>query len=201
MSRNHIPYLDHLKDELVRSIGTKTEHAPAGLSRWPRWPGLRRASLIAGAAAVLVMGAMAFVLLSGNGEPTRAPAPDRNAGGNPGMSLGSCLEEMTGPESLRRREYALDGTIAAVDVPAGDDRPTLVTLRVDRWFKGGSGSQVTLKIYARPGVVSIEGGGFPLEEGARVLVSGDGDFIWDCGGFSGPYTPELASLFDEEFNV
>jgi hypothetical protein len=201
MNKNHIPYLDRLKDELVRSIETRTQHAPARLSRRPRGPRLRWASLIAGASAMLVAGATAFAVLSGNGDPTPTPAPDRTSGDNPGPSLGRCVEEMTGPQSLRRREYALDGTIAAIDVPAGDDRPTLVTLRVDRWFKGGSGTSVTLKIYARPGVVSIEDGGFPLQEGARVLVSGDGDFIWDCGGFSGPYTPELASLFDEAFGV
>jgi hypothetical protein len=202
MTRQDIPYLERLKEELVRSVASGE---PAPTVSPARWLHGRRALLLAGAAAaVIALGVSAVVFLGADDVPVPVPRPDDRGG--TGVQA-SCVEPFTGPESLRAREYALDGTIAGIEVPAEGERdeeptqPTLVTLQVGRWFKGGEGDRVTLKTYGLPGVVTSAGGGFPLEEGARVLVSGDGGFIWDCGGYSVPYTPENARLFDKAFGT
>jgi hypothetical protein len=205
MTRQDIPYLERLKEELVRSI-TSGERAPTVSPARPAggWLHGRRALLLAGAAAaVIALGVSAAVFLGADEVPAPVPRPDDR--GETGVQA-SCVEPFTGPESLRAREFALDGTIVGIEVPVegdGEDlgEPTLVTLQVGRWFKGGESDRVTLKTYSRPGVVTSAGGGFPLEEGARVLVSGDGGFIWDCGGYSVPYTPENARIFDDAFRT
>jgi hypothetical protein len=202
MTRQDIPYLERLKEELVRSV---TRGEPAPTVPPARWLHGRRALLLAGAAAaVIALGVSAAVFLGADDVPAPVPRPDDRGG--TGVQA-SCVEPFTGPESLRAREYALDGTIVGIEVPAEGERdeeptqPTLVTLQVGRWFKGGEGDRVTLKTYSLPGVITSTGGGFPLEEGARVLVSGDGGFIWDCGGYSVPYSPENARLFEEAFGT
>jgi len=204
VTRQDIPYLERLKEELVRSAANR-EPAPTISPARPvrRWLDGRRALLLAGTAgAVVALGVSAAVLLVADDVPAPVPRPDDRGG--TGVQA-SCVEPFTGPESLRAREYALDGTIARIEVPAEEreepTQPTLVTLQVTRWFKGGEDDRVTLKTYSRPGVVTSAGGGFPLQEGARVLVSGDGGFIWDCGGYSVPYTPSNARLFDEAFGT
>jgi hypothetical protein len=203
MTRQDIPFLERLKEELLRSVPSG-EPAPPARPAERRLQG-RRVLLLAGAAAaVIALGVSAAVFLGADEVPAPVPRPDD--GGRTGVQA-SCVEPFTGPGSLRAREYALDGKIVGIEVPAEGEsdeeptQPTLVTLQVGRWFKGGEGDRVTLKTYSRPGVVTSAGGGFPLEEGARVLISGDGDFIWECGGYSVPHTPENERLFEEAFRT
>jgi hypothetical protein len=108
-------------------------------------------------------------------------------------SLGSCVEQYS-PQTLRNRQYALDGVVQRLDLANGD---ALVTLEVIRWFKGGSASTVTLRsaIPAGTAVTSADQSGLSLKERQRYLVSGDGDFIWSCG-FTTAFSESLAAEWD-----
>lgn len=125
-----------------------------------------------------------------NTESGTEPAPtnsDSADGAADGASLGSCVEQYS-PETLGKREYALDGivkNIAAVEVPGQPDGETLidyvVTLQVNSWFKGGSEPEIALKssVPLAPAVSSA--GGNSIKVGERLLTSGDGGFMWSCG--------------------
>lgn len=109
-----------------------------------------------------------------------------SAGG--GTSAASCVEQYS-PETLKNRELALDGVVTKVTsgtAPAQSDEEIFtddssVTFRVNKWFKGGSGEEVTLKstIALSPVISSTQGPS--IEVGKRYLVSGDGGFMWSCG--------------------
>lgn len=115
-----------------------------------------------------------------------------SAGG--GTSAASCVEQYS-PETLKNRQIALDGVVTKVASRAAtaetneeiitDD--STVTFRVNKWFKGGSGDEVTLKssIPLSPVISSAQGPS--IEVGKRYLVSGDGGFMWSCG-FSFAFT-------------
>jgi hypothetical protein len=109
-----------------------------------------------------------------------------------------CVEEVS-EVTLARRSWAFDGTIERVAVPDDPESqaPTEVVFAVNRWYKGGSGSTVTVKTYSRPGSVDSVGGPDP-SIGARILASGEDVYLWSCG-FSVPYTAENAELFARVF--
>lgn len=128
-----------------------------------------------------------------SGEGTESPDQAVTSAGR-GTSAASCVEQYS-PETLKNREIALDGVVTKVSgrtAPAEtneeivtDDRA--VTFRVNKWFKGGSGDEVTLKssIPLSPVISSTQGPS--IEVGQRYLVSGDGGFLWSCG-FSVAFT-------------
>lgn len=136
------------------------------------------------------------------------PAPDRalpDAGGPASVegrtSLGSCVEQYS-PQALGNRRYAFDGEVQRVEAPTGEadaEAPgeTLVTFRVNRWFKGGTASTVTLRsaIPVGTAVTSADQSGLSLTEGGRYLVSGDEDFIWSCG-FTAAFSDSLAAEWE-----
>lgn len=123
--------------------------------------------------------------VSEEGDDTTDPAVTSADGGT---SAGSCVEKYS-PETLRNREVALDGVITRVaseTAPAQSEKEILtdnsaVTFRVNKWFKGGSGGEVTLKssIPLSPVISSAQAPS--IEVGKRYLVSGDGGFMWSCG--------------------
>jgi hypothetical protein len=69
-----------------------------------------------------------------------------------------------------------------------------VTLRVDRWYRGGDADQVRL---ASPGG-SVALDGVDLREGGPYLIAATGGTVNGCG-FSGPPTPELRRAYGEAF--
>jgi hypothetical protein len=83
---------------------------------------------------------------------------------------------------------AFEGTVTGVD---GD----VVTLDVDRWFKGGDATQVT--ITAPAGFEALIGG-IEFDEGAQYLITATDGVVNYCG-FSGPSTPEMRAAFEEAF--
>ena len=114
----------------------------------------------------------------------------------------SCVEEYT-PENLARRSWAFDGTIVEVvppvdlESPNPDDQVTSVTFRVNNWYTGGSGESVTVKTSNVPGGVTMNGDADP-SIGARLLASGEDEYLWGCG-FTMPYTEQDAAVFAAVF--
>lgn len=68
---------------------------------------------------------------------------------------------------------------------------------MSRWYTGGSGSTVIVKTYGTPGSVSSTGDA-DLSVGARVLASGEDEYLWGCG-FSMPFSEDNARLFERAF--
>lgn len=109
-------------------------------------------------------------------------APDTQPPATANTSSGSCVEQYS-PENLRKRDYAFDGTVRAID-PGAEDQPDRVTFDVREWLKGGMGDESVRKAYGFTAVTSA--GGSPHAVGERLLVAGDDDFLWECG-FTRPY--------------
>lgn len=130
---------------------------------------------------------------TGSGEGTESPDQAVTSAGS-GTSAASCVEQYS-PETLKNREIALDGVVTKVSgrtAPAETNEEVItddsaVTFRVNEWFKGGSGDEVTLRssIPLSPVISSAQGAS--IEVGKRYLVSGDGGFMWSCG-FSVAFT-------------
>ncbi len=176
-------------DNLVEDTMSTTPEQPAQPS--PAQPPRRHwAAMVASAAAVAVVAAgVAFALNRGDDAGTQQaqktvtelslPADD--------AVTGMCLQ--ISAEALRNVDLALEGTVTEVT----DDR---VVLAVDRWFKGGDTDLVAL-VPADAGMVALIGA-ITFEQGARYLVSAADGVVNSCG-FSGPYSAELAAVFDEAF--
>lgn len=127
----------------------------------------------------------------GDASASREPTGPPISGG----LAAQCVERYS-LEALRGREVAFDGTVEAVTPAFGENGhgsdPGEVRFRVHERFAGGSGGQVTLKHYS-PGEGAVtSAGGPPLTTGARLLVAGDGGFVWECG-FTQAYSAETAA--------
>lgn len=133
-------------------------------------------SVAAAVVAALTVGAVA--LRSDNGgesvatTPTTAP-PSGDAPISPGGAVGSCVERYD-LLTLTHREVAFDGTVLKV---GGDE----ATFRVNEWYRGGEGGEVTIGGAEVVGGMSSAGPTASLEPGNRLLVAGDGGFAWSCG--------------------
>lgn len=146
----------------------------------PRWR-------LAVAAVTLVAAAGGAVALSAGFRDQRnsTATTSTTVGGaaiSPGGSSASCVEPYS-LENLAHRETAFAGTVTAV---SGDQ----VTFAVERWFRGGTGTVVTLRS-STGGAISSDGS-VPLEPASRLLVSADGGFVWSCG-FTQAYDDSVAA--------
>jgi hypothetical protein len=108
----------------------------------------------------------------------------------------SCVEAYS-PRTLQERSYAFEGAITDVQAPANPDSPdptataTTVTFDVVRWFWGGTGANTSRRTYA----MASSAGEIDGSIGARLLVSGDEDFLWACG-FTQPVTPQGTAEYE-----
>jgi len=165
----------------------------------PRRP--RRRLLVATAAAVLllVLG-LTYAAQREDDDGTRRPAatgPSVSIGDGdgqdqepitPGGSLASCVEtyDLT---TLENRSVAFDGSVTSVD---GDE----IGFRVNRWYRGGSGEEITLRGASTLGGVTTGGPPLSLDPGERLLVAGDGGFAWSCG-FTQPFDVAVARQWEQ----
>lgn len=157
------------------------------LTRPPRW---RRPALVAAAAVAVAGIALGAMQLTSEDTPAiKAPTTVALAvpGGGGGPSLGSCI--MFDVAILRDMPVALAGTVVAQDADS-------VTLRVDRWYKGGSADQV--RIATPAGATSVALDGVEFEQGKRYLLTATNGTVNVCG-YSGPATPELEKSYTEAF--
>lgn len=191
---------------LLRRITMQTiddDQATALPDRSPATPQRRvRLALVAGVgAATVVVAAVAFAVgvqvgRSPTGEGSAATdvvasdvaPPITSAGGG----MASCVEVYE-PATLARREYAFDGTVVRVEGDA-------VTFSVLEWFRGGPQSdaggeryreEISLEGASAISGLTSAGAGPGLDPGTRLLVAGDGGFVWGCG-FTQPYDPTVA---------
>ena len=153
-----------------------------------------RLVLLAAAAAALVVFAAGVVAIGGRDDSsddvaTAMTTPDTvSEGVSPGgSSTGSCVE-IYDLQTLVNREVAFDGTVDSVD---GDE----ITFTVNRWYRGGANPKVTLSGASVLGGVSSAESTVSVEPGTRLLVAGDGGFVWSCG-FTQPYDAAVAGQWD-----
>ena len=126
-------------------------------------------------------------------QPTPTPMATAATAGpiSPGGAVGSCVE-VYDPQTLANRELAFDGRLKRVN---GDN----ATFVVNEWFRGGNGDEVTLAGAAAFSGITSAGPAAMLEPGDRLLVAGDGRFVWSCG-FTQPYNASVARQWRGVFN-
>jgi hypothetical protein len=151
---------------------------------------VRLAALAAAAVAVVAIVVGVAATAGDDDAPERAAPPTDSPTSEPGGFSGLCAERYE-LGTLTQREYAFDGTVAAVE----GDR---VTFDVGRWFHGGGGGQVTLEGAATLSGLTSVGDALDLSPGARLLVAGDGGFAWSCG-FTQPYDDDVARQWADAF--
>jgi hypothetical protein len=146
----------------------------------------RGPQVAAAAAAVLIAAAGAAALTqTDQGKPSRSATPTTQGGpiSPGGPSLGSCVETYS-LTTLPHRETAFDGTVVRV----ADDK---VMFTVNRWYRGGTSSEITLAGATTLSAQTSAGDAISIAPGTRLLVAGDGGFAWSCG-FTQAYDPAVA---------
>lgn len=177
---------------------------------------VRRASTVAVAAVAVV--AVGGVLLPGDvpwrPSPVGTVPPSAAGQAVGGGGEASCAWGYSPQAVAEHADLVLDGTVTRV----GPRSVTLtampfdwvdVTLRVNRWFRGGSADSVVISMPAPvPSSVWVEDqeGAPQYWVGTRLLVSATapsadqhgsaaGLALWGCGGFTRYYSPEQAALW------
>lgn len=144
-----------------------------------------RAPWYAGAAAAAVV-ALALIIPALNGGASPSATPPLGLSLGAGDSMASCIAFDVA--FLAQMPMAFEGTVTAME-------NDVVTLSVDRWFKGGDAT--TVELSAPSGLEALIGG-IAFIEGDQYLISA-GDGAVNYCGFSGPATPELTAAFEEAF--
>lgn len=150
-----------------------------------RSTGGRRNAWALGAATLGAIAVLAVALLI-NTNPA-GPGDSGGPGDAGGPAMGSCVETYS-PETLPNREFAFDGTVAAIE---GDN----VTFSINKVYKGQADLLTRLKAPGMTGTSVSSAGGPNLSVGERYLVAGDGDFVWACG-FTQPYDAAVAAEWE-----
>lgn len=160
---------------------TQTTTHPSSIGQ----PGRKRYAgiLAAGLAAAAIVGVIVVTTKSDDDQPAAAPTTSVSPTGVPSIGLGSCIETYS-LSTLPNRELAFDGTVSAIN---GNE----VAFTINKWYKGGTESTVTLDGNGMVGGAVTSAGGPSLTIGERYLVAGDGGFVWSCG-FTQPYEPGIA---------
>lgn len=150
------------------------------------------------------------VLVSACAQEGNQPAGQDGAV-EPAGAAYSCVETYSA-ETLVRRSFAFDGTVLATEVrtdprlPEGEGKVPWVTFEVNRWFRGGSVSEVGVWIEVLNTETSA--GIIRAVPGTRLLVAGEprwgGDPLedpvaWPCG-FTQPWTAETADEWQAAFS-
>jgi hypothetical protein len=148
-------------------------------------------------AALLLVGACAQESSPVARSSPEARSPDGDTASS--TTTGSCVEQYS-LETLKKRDYAFDGTITKIDPAADAEDETAqadrVTFDVNVSYKGVAGENAVRRAYGFTAVTSA--GGAPHEVGQRLLVAGDDDFVWECG-FTQPYDSKVAADWARTF--
>ena len=148
----------------------------------------RRWLLPAAAAAILIALVGGFLLLGGGTDPIRDEDPTTLALSlPPGDAAGSCL--VFDVQFLAQMPVALAGSVTAIE-------GGLVTLDVDRWYRGGDADLVTVAVPPQQSSAALDGVDFRV--GERYLITATDGVVNGCG-YSGPATPELEQAFEQAF--
>ena len=137
------------------------------------------------------------------GSGPSAPAAETDAASDAvstsSGSMASCVEEYS-IQTLVNRKFAFDGTVTQIERGQYDDAAAAGKVRVsydvNEWFAGGSRRSVTLDSWDF--IVDGSSGDPELEDGTRVLVSGDTNMAWGCG-FTRTFTSDEAEQWRKAF--
>jgi hypothetical protein len=145
----------------------------------------RRRFSVAGLGAGIAVATIAVLMVIAGGflRPPSEPSPS-------GLGVGFCVEQY-GPETLRNRSIAFDGTVTAITADQ-------VTFAINQSFRGTDGSSVTLAAPGMTGASVTAAGGPAFAVGQRFLVAGEDQFAWGCG-FSQPYDSDVAAEWGRIF--
>lgn len=148
--------------------------------------------LVAAAAVLLIAGAGAFALLNHGQDSDPVPAATdqptvTTLSAPPAGTSGKC--QVPNAALLATQTLAIEGTVQSID---GD----VVTLAPSRFYAGPATDLV--EVEAAPAEMQDLVGATRFEEGGRYLVSASEGRVTVCG-FTGPFTAELAALYDEAF--
>lgn len=185
-------------DPMHPGVPTEFGTDPASLERWesimqstetesPASSSSSRWYLVGIAAAVALVAIVGAILLDGSEpEPAVVAGPPLELSLGAGEAMASCLAFDV--EILATMPVAFEGTVTAVD---GE----MITLSVDRWFRGGDAADV--RLFAPAGMEALIGG-IPFETGETYLVTATDGTVNYCG-YTGVATPELRGAFEQAF--
>lgn len=168
-----------LEEIMSTPIKERTEQA----SSTPRF--LKIAAVTAVGAAVLAIGA--GLVFGGVGRSPNAGSPTMELTALAEDLMASCIA-FSAEELDRVAEVAFAGTVTRIE-------GSMVTLTVDRWYRGGDTAEVTLN--APTGMEALIGG-IPFETGNEYLITAQAGTVNYCG-FSGAATPEYRAAFETAF--
>jgi hypothetical protein len=150
--------------------------------------------LVAAVVVLVIAGAALFALFGGDSDDSDQPSD-----GAPEAGVPQVLELVAEPPTercmlpnvdvLRQQEVALDGVVRSV---AGGD----ATLEPTRFYAGDEADAVVVK--APDGDLQALLAAVDFREGDRYLVSATNGRVTLCG-FSGPFSTQLAALYDRAF--
>lgn len=177
--------LDALLEAAMTDTRTTPVPAADATRRTPRW------AVLAAAAAVVGITAVGVTVL-GDGDvapagPAAVPTVLEVEAG-PDDALASCA--MFDPAVLAAMPAAYDATATEV----GDGA---ATLEVERTYAGEDVDRLVIRT-PDPELQALIGGLGEVAVGERYLVSIDGGTVTSCG-YSGPWSPESAAVWDEAF--
>ncbi|MGZ4447875.1 MAG: hypothetical protein ACXVWZ_14795 [Nocardioides sp.] len=147
--------------------------------------------LVAAAAVLLIAGAGIFGLVNRGGDdkvPAAGTQPSVTTLHAPaGGTTGKCM--VPNARLISQQSLAFEGTVQSI---AGG----VVTLVPTRFYTGSATDLV--KVEAPSADLQALVGAVKFEEGGRYLVAASGGQVMVCG-FSGPYTADLAGLYQQAF--
>ena len=174
---------DRLPSASLARIGARVREDVMATNTAPRkirWPAL---GVAAGAVAV---GALALVLVVGQGGNAPGITPGSSVGSSVGTGSASCVEPYS-QTAITHRTFAFEGTVTAID---GEQ----VTFSVGTAYRGATGASITLDAPGMTGTTITSAGGPNLAVGERYLVAGDDHFVWACG-YTQPYDDAAAAAW------
>lgn len=145
------------------------------------------------AAAVLIIAGIGVFAVVGHDDPAAPPtaADGRTvtelSAPSPAAYAARCM--VPNAEALAQQQVAFDGTVTTL-------ADGVVTLTVGHWYAGGPTDLV--RVQAPPDALQELVGAVHFEQGGRYLVSATSGQVTVCG-FSGPYSADLAALYDQAF--
>lgn len=147
--------------------------------------------LVAAAAVVVIaVGGVLAVRVLGSNDPAPVATPPPVSSVTrltvPDAGSGRCMAPNAA--TLRTADVAIAGSVSHVT-------GTTVTLAPSQWYAGAATDTVELSVPA--GGPRLEPG-IDLTEGGRYLVAASKGQVYLCG-MSGPYSTDLASLYDQAF--
>jgi hypothetical protein len=178
------PRAARLMEKIMQTVPPQGPEAPdvpvaaAPPPRRHRW-----AAFVAGGVAAVAIAAGAVAVLGRDSSPATSVGYTLPGAG---PAMGMCIN---------LAEYVPSPTMAGFRGTVAEVGDGTVTLDVTHWYGGGDADRVVLSTADNP-IVELDGVEFV--KGGDYLVGVQDGNVLICG-ISGPYSPELAALYDKWF--